>query len=86
MFVYFWLCMPKIENHFEYVLCNKRSKDSTLFENHPKCRIWFFSILAFSINFFLVKIAITGNTVWPQALGFKNSPKLAIFGIFNKLL
>ena len=27
-----------------------------------------------------------GNTIWPQALDFQNSPNQLIFGIFNELL
>ena len=42
----------------------------------------FFLILAFSTNFAPVKIDLSGNTVWPQASGFQNSPKWTIFGIF----
>ena len=40
---------------------------STVFENHPKMR---FLILAFFTIFWLIKINLSGNTVWPQALGF----------------
>ena len=29
---------------------------------------------------------LSGNTVWPQALGFQNLAKLTIFGIFNEPL
>ena len=32
------------------------------------------------------KIDMSGNTIWLQLQIFKNSPKLAIFGIFNDLL
>ena len=35
----------------------------TLFENHQKCLIWTFSILAFSTNFCPIKIELFGNTV-----------------------
>ena len=35
----------------------------TLFENHQKSRI---SILAFSTDFCLIKIDLSGNTVWPK--------------------
>ena len=44
-----------------------------------------FSILAFSTIYSFIKIDLSGNTVWPQASNFKNSPKLNIFGIFNTL-
>ena len=50
-----------------------------MFENYSKCFIW---ILAFSINFCLIEIGLSGNTV----LGFQKSPKLTILGIFNELL
>ena len=38
------------------------SKVCTVFENHPKCRIW---ILAFFTNFCPLKSNLSGNTVWP---------------------
>ena len=41
-----------------------------------------FWILATSTNFCLIKTDLSGNTVWLQALEFKNSPKWTIFGIF----
>ena len=42
-----------------------------------------FWILAFSTNFCPIKTDLSGNTVWPQASGFQNSPKWTILGIFN---
>ena len=45
-----------------------------------------FSILAFSTIFCPIKIDLSGNTVWPQALDFQKLAKLAIFGIFDELL
>ena len=45
-----------------------------------------FSILAFSTNFWSIKTDLSGNTVWPQALGFQKLAKLTIFGIFDLLL
>ena len=39
------------------------------------------SILAFFDNFCLIKPVLSGNTVWPQASEFKNSPKWPVFGI-----
>ena len=44
------------------------------------------SSTVFSTNFYPIKIDMSGNTVWQQAVLFKNSPKLTIFGIFNELL
>ena len=46
----------------------------TLFENHPKC-----FILAFFINFFTIKIDLSGSTVWPQASDIQNCLFLAFF-------
>ena len=40
-----------------------------------------FSILAFSTNFWPIKTDMSGNSVWPQALGFQKLAKLSIFGI-----
>ena len=39
------------------------------------------SILAFSNNFYLLKGALSGNTVWQQASGFQTLAKSPIFGI-----
>ena len=39
----------------------------------------FFLILAFSTNFCPIKTDLTGNTVWPQALGFQKLNKLDHF-------
>ena len=49
---------------------------STLLENHSKCRIRIFGILAFSTNFCPIKIDLSGNTVWPQA---------SVFFFFSKM-
>ena len=38
------------------------------------------------LNFCPIKIDISGNTFWPQALGFQKLAKMNIFGIFNELL
>ena len=35
-----------------------------------------FSILAFSTNFWPIKIDLSGNTVWPQASGFQKLTKI----------
>ena len=44
-----------------------------------------FLILAFSTNFWPIKTQtdMSGNTVWPQALGFQTLAKTGLFGIFN---
>ena len=42
----------------------------------------FFSILAFSTNFCPIKTDLSGNTVWPQDLGFQKLAKLDHFGHF----
>ena len=41
----------------------------TVFENHPKCRIWIFNF-GISTNFCPIKTDLSGNTVWPQASAF----------------
>ena len=51
----------------------------TLFKNYSKCGIW---ILEFW-HFLPIKTDLSGNTVWPQASGYQNSPKWTIFGILN---
>ena len=58
----------------------------TVFENHPKCRTWNCQFWHYSPFFGLLKIDISGNTVWPQALGFLKLAKIDNFGIFNELL
>ncbi len=46
-----------------------------------------FSILAFSTNFWPFKTDLSGNSVWPQALGFQKLAKLEHFWhFFNELL
>ena len=43
-----------------------------------------FWILAFSTNFCPIKIDLSGNTVWPQALDFQNLAKIDhFFGFLN---
>ena len=53
-----------------------------VFKNIPKCRIWIFSILAFSTNFCPIKTDLSGNTVWPQASGFQKLAKMDHFWHF----
>ena len=36
--------------------------------------------------YYPIKIDLSGNSVWPQALGFQKSPKLTILDIFDELL
>ena len=50
---------------------------STLFENFSKCRIWSFEFWHFPQIFVL-----SGNTVWPQALGFQKLVKMDHFWHF----
>ena len=59
---------------------------SKLLENHLEWRNEIILFLPLSANFGLINIDLSGNTIWPQALVFKNSPKLTIFGIFSELL
>ena len=40
--------------------------------------------MVFSTNYCPFKTDLSGNTVWSQALGFKNLAKLAIVGIFDE--
>ena len=46
----------------------------TVFENHPKCLIWVFEFWQFPPIFGPIKSDLSGNTIWPKASGFKNSP------------
>ena len=41
-----------------------------------------FLVLAFFTNFCPIKTDLSGNTVWPQALGFQNLAKMDIFWQF----
>ena len=59
---------------------------STVFENHQKCRIWFFRFWHFPPIFVLFKVTCLVTLFDRKLQVFKNSPKLAIFGIFNDLL
>ena len=55
---------------------------------HPLHNVWksnnmsHFSILAFSTNFCLIKIDLSGNTVWPQASGLQKLAKMDHFWHF----
>ena len=57
-----------------------------MFENPLKCLIWIFRIMALFTIFCPIKIDLSSNTVWLQALRFQKLAKLSIFGIFNELL
>ena len=46
-----------------------------------KSRMWIFEFGIFP-NFFRLKIDLSLNTVWPQALGFQKLAKLATFSAF----
>ena len=52
----------------------------------PKISHLNFSILPFSTHFWAIKTDLSGNSVWPQALGFQKLAKFdhfwAAFGIF----
>ena len=65
-------------SHLQLIEINSQG---TVFENHPKRHICIFSILAFSTNF-RIKINLSGNSVWPQALGFQKLAKLDHFWHF----
>ena len=71
----FWLSL--LNNSYNFSFPDYFSLKSVIYD------IW---ILAFSTDFRTIKIDLSGNTVWPQLQIFKNLPKLAIFGIFSKLL
>ena len=60
---------------------NRLSKHSVW--KSPKMSHLKFSILTFSTNFLPIKTYLSGNSVWPQALGFQNSPNWTIFVTFN---
>ena len=54
-----------------------------MFENNWKSRIWIFQFGIFHQLLFYKK---SGNTIWPQAPDFQNSPNWTIFCIFYELL
>ena len=64
--------VPEQKLHLGYKTC-------TFLENYSKCRIW---ILGFSTNFRLIETDLSGNTVWPQALGFQKLAKMEHFWHF----
>ena len=59
---------------------------STVFENHPKCRIWIFDFWYFLPIFVLLKLTCLVTLFDRKLQVFKNSPKWTIFGLFNELL
>ena len=54
----------------------------TLFENHPKCRIWIFQFWHFSSIFVLLKLTCLVTLFDRKLQVFKNPPKLTIFWHF----
>ena len=54
------------------------SDSTTVFENHPKRRIWIFQCWHFPLIFVL----LSGNTVWPQTSGFQKVAKMNIIFTF----
>ena len=46
------------------------------------CSIWIFEFCAFSTNFSHIKNDLSGNNVWPHALGFQKFPKIDNFWPF----
>ena len=58
----------------------------TMFENHPKCRIWIFQFWHFPPIFVLLKLTCLVTLFDRNHQVFKKSPKLTIFGIFHELL
>ena len=54
-----------------------------MFESSSKCRIWIFSLLAFAINFCLIKVICLVTLFDHKIQVFKNSPKSTIFGILK---
>ena len=67
--------------HFCFKL--KNFHKLTVFENHPKCRIWVFQFWHFSPIFVLLKLTCLVTLFDRKLQIFKNSPKWTIFGIFN---
>ena len=57
-----------------------------MFENYSKCRIWTFQFWHFPTIFVLLKVDCLVTLFSYMLQVFKNSPKLAIFGIFDELL
>ena len=57
--------------------------NSTLFENHPKCRILMFEVWYFPPIFVLLKLTCLVTLFDRKLQVYKNSPKWTIFGIFN---
>ena len=52
---------------------------STVFENHPECRIWIFQFWHFPPNFVLLKLTCMVTLFDRKLQVFKNSPKWSIF-------
>ena len=58
----------------------------TLFENHPKCRIWIFGLWHFLPIFVLLKLTCLVKLCDRKLQVFKNSPKWTIFGLVDRRL
>ena len=61
----------------------QRKIKGTVFENHPKCRIWIFEFWHFPPISVLLKLTCLVTLFDRKLQVFKNSPKWTIFGIFN---
>ena len=66
--------------------CTNHYNNSTVFENHPKCRIWIFQFWHFPPIFDLLKLTCLVTLFDRKLQVFKNSPKWNLLGIFNELL
>ena len=69
----------KVEQKWFPKLIKVRCK---MFENNSKYCIWFFSNFGIFANFCPIKTDLSGNTVWPQALGFQKLVKTDHFWHF----
>ena len=77
-----WTHSDEITQKVKLLFISFISDSTTVFENHPKRRIWIFQFWHFPLIFVL----LSGNTVWPQTSGFQKLAKSDHFGIFNQLL
>ena len=66
-----------------FTLNRQQNNEPTLFENYSKCRLWIWDFRPIFVLLILTCLV----TLFDRKLQvFKNSPKLTILGIFNKLL
>ena len=68
----------KTDFKIQYFMFEGQLKSHSVWKSSKMSHLNFF-ILAFSTNFWPIKADLSGNSVWPQAIGFQKLAKLDHF-------